>query len=171
MSEGITVTGSPTIEELEKTPGFPNKERLLKGPVAVIECVQEISCDACGSVCPFDAIELASMSSLPKLYEERCTGCGSCIPLCPGLAIFLVDYNFSKDEALVSFPYEFLPIPKVGTTVNATDRLVMSVAKGRIVNVLEREIFDHTLVVSVAVPKEFAQIVRGIALPRGGRIP
>jgi len=139
----------------------------LRGPVAVIECVQEIPCDVCGSICPVDAIKVASLCSLPELYEEKCTGCGTCIPICPGLAIFLVDYDFSKGEALVSFPYEFLPVPQVGTVVDATDRLGRSVTKGRIVKVLEGERYDHTLVVSVAVPKEFAQKVRGIALPKG----
>jgi len=167
MSDGIATAGSPSIEELERSPGFPNRKRLIKGPVAVIECVQEIPCDVCGSSCPFDAIKVPSISSLPELDEEKCTGCGTCVPLCPGLAIFLVDYNFSKDEALISFPYEFLPIPKVGTTVDATDRLGRSVTKGRIVRVLEREQFDHTLVVSIAVPKKFTQEVRGMALPRG----
>lgn len=89
-------------------------------------------------------------------------------PFCPGLAIFLVDYNFSKDEALISFPYEFLPVSEVGAIVDATDRLGRSIAKGRIVKVLEREHFDHTLVVSMAVPKEFAQEIRGMALAKGG---
>jgi Fe-S-cluster-containing hydrogenase component 2 len=167
MSEGVATTGSPSIEELEKSPGFPSKERLLKGPVAVIECVQEIPCDVCGSACPFDAIKVASISSLPELYEDKCTGCGTCIPLCPGLAIFLVDYTLSRDEALISFPYEFLPVPEVGAIVDATDRQGKSITRGRIVKVLEREQFNSTLVVSIAVPKKFAQEVRGIALPKG----
>jgi len=80
MSEGVATTGSPSIEELEKSPGFPSKKRLLKGPVAVIECVQEIPCDVCGSACPFGAIKVASISSLPELDEEKCTGCETCTP-------------------------------------------------------------------------------------------
>ena len=167
MSESLPTTGVPSIEELEKSPGFPSKKRLMKGSVAVIECIQEIPCDVCGSACPFGAISLASISSLPELDEEKCTGCGACVPFCPGLAIFLVDSTFSRDEASISFPYEFLPVPKVGEVVDATDRLGLPIVKGRIVKVLERKSFDRTLVVTIAIPKRFAQLVRGIVLPKG----
>jgi len=166
MSRGISATGTPSIEELEGSPGFPSEARLLKGAVAVIECIQEIPCDVCGSACPFGAITLTSISSLPKLDEERCTGCGTCIPSCPGLAIFLVDLNYSEDEALVSFPYELLPVPEIGSTVKATDRLGKGVTTGKVMSADERDGCDRTLIVSVAVPKEYAQRVRGIAPPR-----
>jgi ferredoxin len=166
MSQGIGATGTVSMEELERSPGFPGEARLRRGAVAVIECVQEIPCDVCGSACPFGAITLASISSLPKLDEDRCTGCGTCIPSCPGLAIFLVDLNYSKDVALVSFPYELLPVPEIGSTVKVTDRLGRSITTGKVMRVVEREGCDRTLVVSVAVLKEYAQRVRGIA-PRG----
>lgn len=166
MSQGIGATGTPSMEELESSPGFPSEARLRRGAAAVIECVQEIPCDVCGSACPSGAITLTSISSLPKLDEERCTGCGTCIPRCPGLAIFLINLNYSKDEALVSFPYELLPVPEIGSVVKVTDRLGKCVTTGKVMRADEREGCDRTLIVSVAVPKEFAQRVRGIAPPR-----
>jgi Fe-S-cluster-containing hydrogenase component 2 len=168
MRGGVAVSGAPSMEELEGSPGFPSKERLVKEAVAVIECVQEIPCDVCGSICPHNAIEVASVKSLPRLVEEECTGCGVCIPFCPGLAIFLVDYNYSRGEALISFPHEFQPLPEVGASVEATDRRGRSVTKGRVVRVMEKANYDGTVVVSIAVPKKFAQLVRGIKLLRGG---
>jgi len=155
------------MEELEKSSGFPSRKRVLEGPVAVIECVQEIPCDVCGSACPYGAIEVAHIRGLPKLMGEKCKGCGLCLPSCPGLAIFLVDYNFSKDEALISFPYEFLPTPKVGEEVHATDRLGHAVTMGRVVKIMEKGDFAGTGVVSIAVPKEWVRQVRGIKLARG----
>lgn len=168
MHRGIALTGSPSIKELEESPGFPSKSRLLKGPIAVIECVQEIPCDVCGLICPYNAIEVTTLKSLPKLKEERCEGCGVCIPLCPGQAIFLVNYSYSKEKALISFPYEFIPLPEVDSMVQAINRLGQVITKGRVVTVLDRESFDQTVVISITVPKQFAQQVRGIKLLREG---
>lgn len=168
MRGGVSVSGVPSMEELEGSPGFPSKERLSKEAVAVIECVQEIPCDVCGSICPHHAIEVTSVKSLPRLVEEDCTGCGICIPFCPGLAIFLVDYNYAREEALIAFPHEFQPLPEVGTSMEATDRRGRRVTKGRVVRVTEGDTYDGTVVVSIAVPKKFAQLVRGIKLPGGG---
>jgi ferredoxin len=164
MHRGITLTGSPSIKELEESPGFPSKSRLLKGPIAVIECVQEIPCDVCGLICPYNAIEVPTLKSLPKLIEEKCEGCGACIPLCPGQAIFLVQHNYSREKALISFPYEFMPLPEVDSIVEAINRLGQVIAKGRVVKVLDRDSFDHTVVISIIIPTKFAQQVRGIKL-------
>ena len=168
MYEGVAITGAPSIAELERSPGFPSMKRRLTGPVAVIECVQEIPCDVCGSACPYNAIEVPSVKSLPQLDETKCIGCGACIPFCPGQAIFLVDHTYSQEEALIAFPYELQPLPHVGAVVEATDRLGRGVTEGRVVTVLVREGFDGTVVLSIVVPKEFAQQVRGIKRWRGG---
>ncbi|UCH02946.1 MAG: 4Fe-4S binding protein [Candidatus Bathyarchaeota archaeon] len=168
MEKGLETTGIPSMEELEKTPGFPSSKRLMEGPVAVIECLQEIPCDPCETACPLGAIEVGKpITNLPELDEDKCTGCGICIPLCPGLAIFVIDYTYSEDEALVTFPYEFLPLPEEDSLVNATDRSGRPLTKGRIVKVLARKQFDRTVVVSIAVLKKYAQRVRGIVLNRG----
>jgi Fe-S-cluster-containing hydrogenase component 2 len=168
MCGGVALTGAPSIEELEESPGFPSRKRLITGPVAVIECVQEIPCDVCGSICPYNAITVPSLKSLPQLDETKCVGCGACIPFCPGQAIFLVDSTYSQEETLVSFPYELPSLPELGAVVEATDRLGRGVTEGRVVKVLERDGFDGTVVISIAIPNEFAQQVRGIHV-RGGR--
>ena len=168
MSNGYEATGILSAEDLRKAPGVPSEERMKKGPVAVIECVQDIPCNPCVVVCPFGAIKVDTLISLPELDEEKCIGCGSCIAYCPGLAIFLVDYNHSETHALISFAYEFLPLPKAGDIVDATDRSGRMVAKGKVIRVLEKKDFDHTAVISIAVPKEYVHDVRGIAIPKGG---
>ena len=151
-------------EAIKQSPGYPSDSRLQQGPVAVIECAQYIPCDVCGSVCPHDAIQVETICALPELREDRCIGCRLCIPVCPGLAIFVVDSTYSPDEALISFPYELLPIPQKGDQVNATDRTGSSVGKCTVVDVQEHPNYDHTRIVTIAVPKRFIEQIRGITI-------
>ena len=98
-------------------------EQLKRGPHAVIECTEEIPCNPCCTACPQGAITMAEgLSSLPCLNRGKCTGCGLCIPCCPGQAIFVSDDTYSGSEGLLSLPYEFTPLPIVGQSVILTDR-------------------------------------------------
>jgi Fe-S-cluster-containing hydrogenase component 2 len=164
---GVNVIGVPTDEEFWKCPGVPSLERMKKGPVAVIECFQEIPCNVCEMTCPRGAIKVGHpIINLPVLDENRCVGCKLCIPVCPGLAIFVVD--LSSDEAKVSLPYEMLPVPKVGEEVEVLDRWGRSLTKGRVVEVLYADRFDKTFVITVSLPKEYALYARNIRVVKRG---
>lgn len=164
-SKGFASEGIPTPDELEITPGYCSLDRLKKGPVAVIECVQEIPCDPCEAACPRGAIKIgSSITNLPVLDEDECTGCGLCISSCPGLAIFVVDLTYSAELALVSFPFEYLPLPKVGEQVSATDRAGNNVCEGKVIRILDKPKQGHTPVVSIFVPKKYAMNIRGISI-------
>ena len=117
MNDAICA-GLLTPELLNALPGVPDPQRMEEGPVAVIECAQEIPCNPCCRACPQGAITVAPViTALPSLRGEVCTGCGLCIPKCPGLAIFVVHKNYTESTSLVSFPYEYLPLPAVGDTL------------------------------------------------------
>ncbi|MBN1879194.1 (2Fe-2S)-binding protein [bacterium] len=77
------------------------------GVFPVIHCIQEIPCNPCSTVCPTHSIHLTGdpIMGIPE-YQGRCTGCGKCVTICPGLAITLVDYRQNPDEPLVTIPYE-----------------------------------------------------------------
>ena len=155
--------GVLTQEELERLPGVPSRKALAAGPVAVIECAEEIPCNPCERVCPRDAITVGEpITKLPVLDEEECDGCLACIAPCPGLAIFVVDETYSDDEATVSIPYEFVPLPEKGERVDALNRRGEVVAEGTVVGVRNPKAFDRTAVVTVAVPKELSMEVRHI---------
>ena len=47
-------TGYLEFEELNEIQKLPSKERYEKGPVAVIECVQEIPCNPCEAACSLE---------------------------------------------------------------------------------------------------------------------
>jgi thioredoxin reductase/Fe-S-cluster-containing hydrogenase component 2 len=160
-------TGGPGISrrQLEECPGYPGEERFQKGPVAIIECGQEIPCDPCAFICPQGAISVPKpLTNLPKLDEGKCNGCGLCIPGCPGLGIFVIDKTYSKDEALVQLPHEFFPLPRTGETVNCLNRDGEKITEGRVIKVLNPKRYDCTPVISVAVGKKYADEVRDIVL-------
>jgi len=137
---------------------LPSKERLKKGPVAVFECVENIPCNPCVDACPFKAVSMEKITDTPKIDYEKCTGCGTCVSVCPGLAIFVVD--LSKEKALITIPYEFLPIPEKGDTVKALNRRGEIVGDAWIIGVKKNE--NKTNTVTIEVKKEVGMIVRNI---------
>lgn len=156
-------TGVPTAEQIEKA--FPSEERLAKGPVAIIECYQNIPCNPCFTACNRNAIEkFEDINDLPKMNHDNCNGCGLCIANCPGLAIMVVDATYSKDEALIKIPYEFMPLPKEEQTVKGLDRKGQYVCDVKIVKVLNSKALDRTPIVSIAVPREYMKVVRNFGM-------
>jgi len=161
MKKATEKAGALSILELQASPGYPSGKRFKTGPVAVIECVQEIPCNPCESACRFSAIFVGKpITNLPRLLEEKCRGCGECIPACPGLAIFLVNENYSPSEAAVSIPYEYLPLPETGSTVCALDRCGEKVCSARVIRVSNPGKNIGTAVVTISVPREFSNKVR-----------
>lgn len=161
--EGYLFTGVPSADELKAFPGKPSEARMQKGRVAVVECIQEIPCNPCESSCKFGAIKIGgNITALPCLDEDECTGCGRCVPECPGLAIFIVNKAYSDTEATVDFPYEYYPLPNKGDEVDAVDRAGHVVCKGRVVSVSSIKANAGTSVVSLAIPKEYADDVRSM---------
>lgn len=145
-------TGVLSIRNLR----LPTDDQLKKG-VAIIECVQEIPCNPCVAICPVNAISMESINDLPKIDFNKCTGCKRCVGICPGLAIFVV--KIKEDKALITLPYEFLPVPKVGDIVTALDREGKSRGDAKVVKV-NRE--GKTIVITIEVSKNLAMEVRNI---------
>jgi len=151
-------TGVLTLEQLKST--LPPKERLEKGPVAIIECIQKIPCNPCVDACKFGTIKKKTLVDPPEVDYDRCIGCGECVSACPGLAIFVVDLNYSKDEAMIMIPYELLPTPKKGEIYQALDREGKPVGEARVIATKMKK--DRTLLVIIAVEKPLAMSVRNI---------
>ncbi len=159
----IAECGYLTYDELKECQTLPSDERFERGPVAVIECVQQIPCNPCEAACHFGAIKIGEpITTLPALDAEKCVGCGVCVSRCPGLAIFVVNKTYTKDTATVSFPYEYEPVPKEGEEKTAVNRKGEAVCSGKIVKVADPVSFDHTPVVTIEIPREYADEVRSI---------
>lgn len=163
MNEGVAYTGIPSKAELEASFGIPSEARMRRGRVACIECVQEIPCNPCEGVCPKGAITVGEqITTLPHLDEENCIGCGLCVANCPGLAITLLDKSFSDTEGSVDFPFEYLPLPQEGDTVDAVGRDGAVLCKGVVMKVTKIPAYAGTAVVRLRVPIEFVDDVRSM---------
>jgi len=129
----------------------------------LIDCRENIPCDPCRYACPKGAIKIeGGITGLPVACPERCMGCGICVAACPGQACFLVDEEFAPGRASVDFPYEFLPLPAEGMTVEARDNEGNAVCDAIVEKVILQGSAQHTAVVRVSVPKECAKHVRGM---------
>lgn len=153
---GLRSRGFLSKEELIRLPGVPSMKRLGENRrVAVIECAERIPCNPCESACPHGAIKIGEdIANLPTLIEDKCTGCGLCLAACPGLAIYLVNGDFSDSEALITISYEFLPLPRAGSQVEALDRKGGKVCMAEVIEVIDSKRFDKTPLISFTVPKK-----------------
>lgn len=135
---------------------LPTRKQLEKG-VAILECVQEIPCNPCVDSCPVHAISMKDINAPPVNDFERCIGCTKCVGICPGLAIFVV--KVKEGKAWVTLPYEFVPVPKVGTLVQGLDRAGVVRGDGLVTRVVKQ---GKTLVVTIEIDGKLAMDVRNI---------
>lgn len=142
---------------------FPSIERINKGPVAVIECFQNIPCNPCQTACRFNAINIGDdINNLPKLSPANCTGCAICLSKCPGLSIMIVDGSKSQETVLIKLPYEFSPLPAEGSIVQGLNRAGEYITDAKVVGVLNPKSFDKTPVVTIEVDRKYLYNIRNI---------
>ncbi len=133
--------------------------KAVKG-IALIECTQEIPCNPCVSICKCGAITKENLNACPVLHAEKCVGCKLCVAECPGQAIFLQIPDYDEDNATITFPYEYLPLPQNGQTVQATDRLGQVICEAEVLLVEARNAFNKTNLITLKIPKEYKDTVR-----------
>jgi Fe-S-cluster-containing hydrogenase component 2 len=161
-------SGVLSPKEISAAVALPSKERLAAGPVVMVECIENIPCNPCAYACPRKAITIeGELTDTPKVDFSKCNGCTLCISKCPGLAIFVVNRDYSKTEATVTMPYELLPRPETGARVVCLDRAGKAVCSGKVVKVLDAPALNRCAVVTVAVPRRFWNTVRSIRV--GGK--
>ncbi|MBE0701279.1 MAG: 4Fe-4S binding protein [Acholeplasmataceae bacterium] len=146
----LNQTGIPTSEQVLSR--FPDRKALVR-PKAILECYEDIPCNPCSTACPFNAINIGdNINTQPKLNVEACTGCGLCIPSCPGVAIVVV--QLQSDKAVFKLAYEFLPIPEKKQVWYGVNRSGDVICDAHIDQVLLSQQQDHTAVITVSVPAE-----------------
>ncbi len=168
MGHDSAVTGYLSEEELLEAPGVPSAERRRKGPVACIECLQDIPCNPCETSCKFGAIVVGDdITGIPHLDGEKCVACRTCVYICPGQAIFLVDEGPGDGRASVMMPYEYLPLPEEGDVVTALDRSGRELGDARVAAVRQGKKMDQTATVTIEVPLDWSMQARAIRLKNG----
>jgi NADPH-dependent 2,4-dienoyl-CoA reductase/sulfur reductase-like enzyme/Fe-S-cluster-containing hydrogenase component 2/bacterioferritin-associated ferredoxin len=160
-NEKATILKSKPGREEKRTP--PAKE---DGVFPIFHCYQEVPCNPCTSVCPVNAIktERDEITGLPYMIDlDACTGCASCIAVCPGLSVTLVDYREDPEHPLVTLPYEvWRDLVKVGQKVPVTDIDGAVLGFYPVEKVRSRRKYPGTLLVQVRIDKKAAKTAVGI---------
>jgi len=133
-----------------------------KNGYVIIECPQRIPCNPCATSCPTGAvIPFEDINDTPRIDYAKCTGCALCVAKCPGLACFVIDLTYGEDKAIIKLPYELVPVPQKGDTVQCLDR-EGNVASDGEVHMVAEPLKDQTIVVSVIIPKDKVHEIRAI---------
>ena len=167
MSQDSSKTGYLSEAQLKDSPGVPSEARRRKGPVACIECMEDIPCNPCESSCNVGAIHVGKdITNLPHLDEDKCVACQTCVYICPGQAIFMIDESLPDGKATVMMPYEYRPLPEKGDVVTAVDRAGKDLGDATVVAVRQTKRMDQTATVTIEVPREWSMRARAIRLKR-----
>jgi NADPH-dependent 2,4-dienoyl-CoA reductase/sulfur reductase-like enzyme/Fe-S-cluster-containing hydrogenase component 2 len=151
----------PGSVSIKPPPGHPS------GVMPVFHCYQEIACNPCTSVCPEHAIHTQGnkIMGLPSITDiSLCKGCLSCVAICPGLAITLVDPGKDPDRPTVTLPYEiWRETVEVGQEIEVTDdngNILGNYPVKKVVSFKKK--FPGTLLVQIEMDAENAAKAIGI---------
>jgi NADPH-dependent 2,4-dienoyl-CoA reductase/sulfur reductase-like enzyme/Fe-S-cluster-containing hydrogenase component 2 len=182
--EGLKVAASLGLDAGEIPKEWDEKATILKskpGPIRarerpekvdgvfpVFHCAQEVPCNPCSSVCPVDALktEHDSITGLPYMSDlDKCIGCLSCVGICPGLAITIVDYRKDPEMPTVTLAYEvWRDKVEVGQIVTVTDMDGAIMGRYPVEAVRTNPKYPKTLLVQIKVDKGKAKEIVGIWL-------
>jgi Fe-S-cluster-containing hydrogenase component 2 len=158
-SQTLASKGVPSQNDI--SPKLPSESRIKEKGYAIIECFQEIPCNPCVAACPKGAIKnMENINEIPQIDFDICDGCGLCIALCPGLAIFAID-DTDNDKTILKIPHEFNP-PEKGAVVVALDREGNEVSKVIVNRVVKTK--SKTYVIWLETNKDDASKIRAIKI-------
>ncbi|RLC50617.1 MAG: sulfurtransferase, partial [Candidatus Cloacimonadota bacterium] len=135
---------------------FPQKN---EGVMPIINCIQEIPCNPCSTVCPTNSINMKGdpILGLP-VYSGTCIGCGKCVAICPGLAITLVDFRKSSENPIVTLPYEVTNHEiGIGEKVECVDMDGNKLGDFEVVAVSQNKMTNKAQLIKIKAPKEIAK--------------
>ncbi|MBP8933708.1 MAG: RnfABCDGE type electron transport complex subunit B [Candidatus Atribacteria bacterium] len=83
--------GKGTVQELGVYKGINDCRAAAVLGVSHLGCINGcLGLGTCEKICPFDAIHMDTLTGLPVIDWEECTGCGKCVEDCPRKVLALV---------------------------------------------------------------------------------
>jgi Fe-S-cluster-containing hydrogenase component 2 len=159
--EKVAILKSKPGDEYPRKPPSKND-----GVFPIFHCYQEVPCNPCTSVCPVGAIKTEddAITGLPYMIDlDVCTGCASCVAVCPGLSVAMVDFREDQNNPLVTLPYEvWRDRVNIGQKVPITDIDGAILGYYPVEKVRSRRKYPGTLLVQVKVDKAVAKAAVGI---------
>ena len=154
---------------LKSKPGPESRRRppeKIDGVFPIFHCYQEVPCNPCTSVCPVGAVKTQDdkITGLPYMADmDACTGCGSCLAVCPGLSVTMVDFREDPNHPLVTLPYEvWRDKVEVGQNIPITDIDGAILGYFPVEHVSSRRKYPGTLLVRLKVHRNVAKSAVGI---------
>jgi NADPH-dependent 2,4-dienoyl-CoA reductase/sulfur reductase-like enzyme/Fe-S-cluster-containing hydrogenase component 2 len=136
------------------------------GVFPIFHCYQEVPCNPCTSVCPVGIVHTQDdkITGLPYMDDlEACTGCASCLAVCPGLSVTMVDFREDPGHPLVTLPYEvWREKVEEGQNIPLTDIDGAILGYYPVNKVSSRRKYPGTLLVQLKVDKAVAKAAVGI---------
>jgi len=132
---------------LKKSCGVP-AELPPSQSVAVIECVEKITCSLCSDACPENAIRVDRESVL-QLDPDRCTACGICVDVCPASIPILLEKGSEGVLPKLTVSLRGSQVAENGDFVTLVNRRGETMGSGRVLERPEKrlkfEIPEHLL--------------------------
>lgn len=158
MSQGYESAGYFSEEELKDH--LPPKSILKKKKAAIVECLQEIPCNACLDACEYSAVLKKHINDPPKVDWEKCNACLQCIRECPGLAMFVVSLKDGK--AQITIPWEMNTSPQIEETVDVLDRKGSKIGQGVVLRIIPPPKNNKTVLVTFETSEDLVNRARNI---------
>jgi ferredoxin len=152
-----------TLSRVLSSPSVPRTFARQK-PVASLECLEPVPCRACADACPESAIEVAELTSLPKLLADKCTGCGACVAACPAGAAVMARELPDNQKTRYFLPDDTKEIWKQGRSVELINRRGDRLGSGRVISSASYEGGRHRIL-EIESTNVYAWDARGFRAP------
>jgi ferredoxin len=152
--------------KLRSFSGVPQEGQKRK-PLASVECLEEIACQVCQTICPTQAIQIAPRPEAPArvLSENLCTACGICLKACPSEAISIVEEKEDRSFSLLTLPWKGKQLWKEGEFAILLNRRGDPLGSARVKVVLP-ESSNEVQLVQLEVPAHLLWEARGLRRPK-----
>ena len=124
-------------------------------------CTEGIPCNPCVDSCKVQAITKKCLVSTPEINNDCCIGCKNCVAQCPGQALYFFQ-DLEDSRSAITFPFEFLPLPKKNDSVDLVNIEGHIIGKGTVLKVDNPVAFNKIPLITVSGTKDVIRETRSI---------